>query len=78
MAVRDANFKYMPRRTITNATARARFSAEYAKGPWLFDFRVDGNESYDASAYAPDDARRLRTAYEEKVREMQENQLGKR
>ncbi len=78
MAVRDANYKYMPHRTITHATARGKISIEFPRGPWLFDFRVDGNEAYDASAYAPNEALRLRTIYEQKAREMRENQLGKR
>lgn len=76
MAIRDGEFKYHAPRTILYGQAGQPFSTGPTKGPWLFDMRVDENESYDVSMTQLEDTARLAEKYREKQQEMQENLRG--
>lgn len=75
-SVRDANYKFMPRRGITFATAQGPVSPKLKEGPYLFNLQDDPNESYDVSAHQPAELQRLQAVYEKKVREMEVNRPG--
>ncbi len=76
LGVRDARFKYIPRRPFIHSQAGTSFGFGIPQGPWLFDLQTDPNESYDVSARYPEDFKRLQLIYENKARAMQENPAG--
>lgn len=76
LGVRDADFKYMPRRDVPYPTAKGWFSVDLPEGPYLFNLQNDVNESYDVKDHNHDEFRRLQKAYEKEVREFRLNRAG--
>ncbi len=76
MAVRDANYKYHDTRPMVYVQSGHRFGFGPNKGPWLFDFDTDFNESYDISMLLPQVSQRMQAALEKKRQEMEANKRG--
>ncbi len=75
-AVRDARYKYHERAPIAYPQSGSVLSFGFSKGPWLFDFATDFNESYDVSALQPGVAERMGAALQRKREEMRDNPRG--
>ncbi|MFN2166789.1 MAG: sulfatase-like hydrolase/transferase, partial [Anaerolineae bacterium] len=67
-ALRDARFKYMPRRSLPYPLAGAAITPGRPGGPWLFDLAHDPAESYDVSARYPAQFQRLSEEFERRAK----------
>jgi len=76
MAVRDEKYKYHDTRPLVYIQSGMRFSIGPDKGPWLFDFDTDFNESYDISMLLPEVGQRMQAALKKKRLEMETNKRG--
>ncbi len=76
MAVRDQDFKYHKPRPIHYINAGRSLAAGPEKGPWLFDNKLDVDESYDVSMRYPERLQRLSKLAAQMEQEMQTNMRG--
>lgn len=75
-AVRDQRFKYHRRRGVHAADFGDVISLNAMRGPLLFDYQVDSQESYDVSATYPDEFLRMQRIFNNKLAEMKDNPRG--
>ena len=75
-AVRDQRFKYRAPAGVVYATDQMSFGIVVPQKEWLFDLQADPREAYDASTRYPEHLRRLRSEYERKKSEMENNKRG--
>ncbi len=75
-AVRDQRFKYRGAAGVFYSTDQMPAGGAVPQKEWLFDLDGDPRESYDTSARYPQQLARLRSAFEDRKREMAENPRG--
>lgn len=75
-AVRDQQFKYRAPSGIFYSTDNMSFGIKVPQKEWLFDLEVDPREAYDASTRYPGQLQRLRSEYQRRLSEMEENKRG--
>ncbi len=76
LAIRDKDFKYVPRRGIHYGMATIPIGVAMPKGPYLFDMRSSGRESYDIKAYRPDVLSRFLRLYQATQKSLEGNREG--
>ena len=75
-AVRDQRFKYRGPAGVFYSTDQMPIGAAVPQKEWLFDLSGDQREAYDTSNRYPLELARLRKAFEQKQRDMANNQRG--
>lgn len=76
LAIRDKDYKFVPTRGIHYGMASLPIAVTVPKGPYLFDMRQIGNESYDVQANRPEVFQRFEQVFQEREASMAENRAG--
>ncbi len=76
LAIRDKDYKFVPTRGIHYGMASLPIAVTVPKGPYLFDMRQIGNESYDVQANRPEVFHRFEQVFQEREASMAENRAG--
>ncbi|MFT7176978.1 MAG: arylsulfatase A-like enzyme [Halioglobus sp.] len=75
-AARSQRFKYRGAAGVFYSTDQMPIGASVPQKEWLFDLANDPRESYDTSTRHPSELKRLREAFEDKVKDMEKNPRG--
>jgi arylsulfatase A-like enzyme len=76
LAIRDSDYKFVPKRGIHYGMATLPIGVAVPKGPYLFDMRHNGNESYDIQAHKPEVFQRFEQLYQQRQKSMADNRGG--